>query len=95
MSTLGRVCLQVSGVKLKRGESVDTCTCFRGCELMRVFGWASPCLLFVCASACQPPPRLNTRTPRVALPLCGLFLNRIPPSPMAARLLSLTAGTER
>lgn len=29
MSTLGRVCLQVSGVKLKQEESVDTCTCFR------------------------------------------------------------------
>lgn len=34
---------------------------FPGCELMRVLGWASPCLLFVCAPVCQPPLRLLER----------------------------------
>lgn len=47
MSSLGRVCLQVSGVKLKQEESVDTCTCFRAVSsCTSLVGHRHVCYLF-------------------------------------------------
>lgn len=96
MSTLGRVCLQVSGAKLKQEEPVDTCACFRAVSSCASEAGHHLVCCFVCTPVCRPRPR-----PQRPHPSSGSPPVWSPPRSHSSLCTGLrdcdclTAGTER